>query len=111
MNKIEMENKLTTYKKGTYTKATWKTETENGYTKVSTNIVRVLGGIVTSKTGIDYIRLFITKNHLHKAIVKYFDNNGIEITQIEFESVNPTKPYNITTCFTKHISDIVSFGK
>lgn len=111
METTQLINQLATYRKGTYTRATWKTETENGYLKISTNIVRILGGIATSKTGIDYIRLFTTNNHLHKAQVKYFDNNGFEITKEQFESVNPTTKHDITICFTKHVSDIIKLGK
>ena len=111
METTQLIDQLTTYRKGTYTRATWKTETENGYLKISTNIVRILGGIATSKTGIDYIRLFTTNNHLHKAQVKYFDNNGFEITKEQFESANPTKKHDITICFTKHVSDIIKLGK
>lgn len=112
MNSQTFANKLKTYKKGTYTRITWVSTTESGFSKVSTNVVRLLENEVkVSKAGNEYIHFFLTNNRRHKVKVSYFDNNGIEITQTQFESIVGKKEYNITTCFSKRISDILAWNK
>lgn len=114
MEKLEIISKV---KLGRYTKVVWKTtDTINNseFTKISSGVVRFLGKkedlVKTSqKKNIDYIRLFLTNNKYHRAHTLYF-KDGVEISEIEYYQNVEKKEYNITTCFSKHLEDIIKIG-
>lgn len=137
MNLQTIQNFIVNYKKGTYTKATWKSEkVVNGdtYTKVSEGVVRFVSYTSVKKTTttngktnpnqITYIEnvlffntktnnylvhLYVSKNPKHKTKTTYY-LNGNEITKAEYESNIKVNKYPIDLMFTKNLNDIISLG-
>lgn len=109
MDKTTYQNKTQNYKKGTYIAMVWKTTIGN-YEKISSGVVRLVNvDIQVSKQNIEYVRIRTTNNPKQKVKVKYF-NNGVEITQQEYEKANPTKS-QVNGYFSKHLVDILALGK
>lgn len=108
MNANNFKIILNDYRKGTYISMIWKSESPEGFLKVSKGVVRLTNKeVLTSKNGTDYAIFRITKNHKHRVKSKYF-LNGVEITKKEYEQHN--KKYNISDYFAKHLDDIILIG-
>lgn len=108
MQRKEFENKMKTYRKVTYISMVWQT-IKGTYAKVTKGVVRITNkDVLTNKNGEDYVSLRVTKNSHRKANVRYF-NNGVEITQAEYENANG-KSSTISDYFSKHLKDIVCFN-
>ena len=138
-NIIELQNSLKNYKKGTYTKVQWKTETNvNGvvYVKISKGVCRFCSyngvakktptttetakpsNTITLIKDICYfntntqntlVYIFSSKNKKHSIKTAYYVN-GKEISKQEYENNVKVKKSNISIMFTKKLQDIISIG-
>lgn len=126
---------IQTYKKGTYTKACWKSEKViNGktYSKISNGVIRFVNyGSVkqttttnknTNQTAIiknvcffnantnNYlVHMFVSKNPNHKTKSSYYCN-GIEISENEYKENVKSNNGKIDLMFVKKVQDIISLG-
>ena len=129
----EIENKMTTIRKGAITKVHYLT-TKNGYTKETQTCVRfvkyanIKGVVPSGKTNPNeqktnnefviynantqkyYLQMATIKTN-HKAQVSYY-YQGNPITKQEYEMANPPRPTNgkVPPVIRKDIADIVSIG-
>jgi hypothetical protein len=138
MNLQQLQNYVSTHKKGTYTKAQWKSEkVVNGdtYTKVSngtirfvsyesakkpttststrkTNTIEIIKDIcyLNTNTNNYLVYMYVIKNDTIKTKTSYY-KNGIEITKVEYETIvkpNTNKPIDLM--FMKKLQDIITLG-
>ena len=125
---------LKTIKKGRYHSITRKCVENNGYYTIKTYVgrfcsyasvsgkeenetqsnnngkVTIIPNILYYYTKTDnYVLMVCTTKRQHKTKVKYFDNNGNEITKIEYEMVNPPKKSygNVTIVFNLKLKEII----
>lgn len=136
MNLQDIQNFMATYKKGTYTKAQWKsTKVVEGqtYEKVSNGVVRFVSYnsvkkttnttksnpnqitiienvcFYNSKTNNHLIHLYVSKNAKHKTKTRYY-LNGAEISKQDYENKVKSSKGTIDLMFTKNLNDIISLG-
>lgn len=134
MNAQEITNAMSAIKKGTFVKASWKSDKSvNGdtYTKVSNGVVRfvkyghIKGVVVKGQTNVnenvDLNCEFLyhngnTNNSLiqmattiHKAKCTYY-LNGHQIEKDQYETVNPPRSVSPMVVFRVKVENLISLG-